>query len=58
MAKTDFKPEYALNRCWYLAVYDVQGGPVPPQAIQALDSFAEKIAKQYNLAVSSEIATR
>lgn len=58
MAKTDYKPDYAPNRCWYLAVYDVQGGPVSPKAIEALESFAEKIAEQYNLVVSSEIATR
>lgn len=43
------------HRAWHLTVYDLQGGPLHHEAQIRLQNFAEKIAKEYNLAVESEV---
>ena len=53
----DQTPEYLLNlkRGWSLVVYDLQGGPIPARAVDKLNSFAEEIAKEYDLAITSTV---
>jgi hypothetical protein len=62
MRKRNNKPDFTSidwrlekDRAWYLAVYDLQGGPIHAKAIQELQDFAEQIAEQYNLAINTKV---
>ena len=43
------------NRAWHITVYDLQGGPVHHEALDKLEKFASKIAKEYNLTIERKV---
>lgn len=53
----DQVPDYlaTLKRGWSLVVYDIQGGPIPEDAVNKLDSFAQEVAKEFNLAITTTV---
>lgn len=44
-------PDYVVNlkRGCSVVLYDLQGGPISNTAVEKLSSFAEEVAKEFNL---------
>jgi hypothetical protein len=57
MPKTDkYAPSTEKKRALHVTVYDLQGGPLPPQVEQELESVAFNLAQTFpGLAISTTV---
>jgi hypothetical protein len=57
MAKVDkYTPSSEKKRALHVTVYDLQGGPLPPQVEQDLETAAFNLAQQFpGLAISTTV---